>query len=453
MTSFFKRPARLLGVLLAGVAVGLPWQSAQAAHDIRGITGTTFNLYAYPANIPLPEGTSLYMWLFGDMDAGASATHPEGTGYALPQYPGPTLVVEQGAAVTISLTNYGIPDAVSIVVTGHEVTATGGSPGLLTNAASIGDAAPTTYSFTASKPGTYLYHSLNGPNPGLHVEMGLVGVLIVRPSDVSRTAYGSGTGTDYDHEYLYLLTEVDPDIHAEMEVGHYTHFTNADRFAKIWFVNGRVFPDLFQADFDAVYPNQPYKSLAMTHPGAQTLVRNINGGQDSHPFHYHGENLTFIARDGRILSSDGLTANLGRSDNTINSPPKQAVDALWVWTGKNLGWDIYGHDTNHTCTDSDGDGFADGTSTYPGEYCPDHGKAFPVTLPGVGELTLGAWYSGSPFLGDVGDLPPGEGGLNPFGGYFFVWHSHAEKELTTFNIFPGGTLSAVVVLPPSVPIQ
>ncbi len=53
-------------------------------------------------------------------------------------------------------------------------------------------------------------------------------------------------------------------------------------------------------------------------------------------------------------------------------------------------------------------------------------------------------------MGDVGDLPPGEGGLNPIGGYFFVWHSHAEKELTTFDIFPGGSLSAMVVLPPDV---
>jgi hypothetical protein len=156
-----------------------------------------------------------------------------------------------------------------------------------------------------------------------------------------------------------------------------------------------------------------------------------------------------------MLSSDGLIADLGRSDNTINSAPKQSIDAIWVWTGKDLGWDIYGHDTAHVCIDSDGDGFGDveAGSTYEHEWCADHGKEFPVVLPGVGELTLGAWYSGSPFLGDVGDLPPGEGGLNPFGGYFFVWHSHAEKELTTFNIFPGGTLSAVVVLPPYVDIQ
>ena len=87
------------------------------------------------------------------------------------------------------------------------------------------------------------------------------------------------------------------------------------------------------------------------------------------------------------------------------------------------------------------------------EYCPDHGKPLPVNLPGVAELTLGGFWSGSPYMGDVGDLPPGEGGLNPNGGYFFVWHSHAEKELTTFDIFPGGSLSAMIVLPMTVAID
>lgn len=440
-----KHPAwsgRLLGVLAAGLALVLPWQPAQAQHDIRGITGPSFNLYTYPANIPLPEGTSLYMWLFGDALGGANATHPEGVGYALPQYPGPTLVVDEGDEVTITVTNYGIPQPVSLLVTGHEVTALGGSEGVFTRQAGLYETV--TYSFTAEQPGTYVYHSAGAPNPGLHVEMGLLGVLIVRPDDfdTSRTAYGAGTETDYDQEFLYLLTEVDPDIHFEMERGHYTHFTNADRFAKIWFVNGRVFPDLFEDDYSPIYPFQPYSALAKAHPRDRVLVRNVNPGQDSHPFHYHGENLTYIARDGRMLSSDGTTANLGRSDNTINSPPKQAIDAIWTWTGKDLGWDIYGHDDEHTCKDDDNDGWADDDADYPGEWCADHGKPFPVTLPGPGELAFGAWYSGSPFLGDAGDLPPGEGGLNPFAGYFFVWHSHAEKELTTFDIFPGGTLSA-----------
>ncbi|MGB5455084.1 MAG: multicopper oxidase domain-containing protein [Gammaproteobacteria bacterium] len=479
MNEISKRTGRLLGSLVLGLGLALSWSAARAVHDIPGIdqadgaaNTASFSLYAYPFNIPLPEGTSLYMWGFGDMTG--SQLDANGQPYYLPQYPAPTLIVDQGDAVTITMTNYGVPQPVSIVVTGHEVAASGGTPGLVTQAAPIGDTVA--YSFTADEPGTYVYHSLDGPNPGLHAEMGLQGVLIVRPAGFDaaegspdRKAYGAA-GSEYEQEFLYLLTEVDPEVHAQMERGHYTHFTNSDRFAKVWFVNGRVFPDLFQGDFNPLYPNQPYQSLAMAHPGDRVLVRNVNAGHDSHPFHYHGENLTFIARDGGVLSSDGgATADLGRSDNTINSAPKQAIDAVWKWTGKDLNWDIYGPVTNCTdadhnmeddlnpgvlchddiCIDGDGDGFDDVNH----EYCADHGKALPVTLPGVGELTLGAWYSGSPFMGDVGDLPPGEGGLNPFGGYFFVWHSHAEKELTTFDIFPGGSLSAVVVLPPYVDIE
>jgi len=442
-----------------GLALALSWGQATAEHDIRGITGPTFNLYAFPFNINLPEGSSLQMWGFGNQ-FGEGATHPdEDEGYNLPQYPGPTLVVTEGDPVTINLINSGVPQPVSIVVTGHDVTATrtDGNPshGLVTEAASVGETV--SYTFDALEPGTYLYHSLDGSNPGLHVEMGLLGVLVVRPADTSRSAYGENTETDYEQEFLYLLTEVDPETHLQMERGHVTHFTQSDRFAKIWFVNGRVFPDLFQGDYNPLFPHQPYQSLAMAEPGNKVLVRNINAGHDSHPFHYHGENLRFVGRDGRMLSSDGTVADLGRSDNTINSAPKQAVDAIWTWTGKGLNWDIYGHLTAHTCN-----GKLIGEAQDPGapefdlvthEYCADHGKAFPVTLPGAQDLTLGGWWSGSPFLGDTGDLPPGEGGLNPFGGYFLVWHSHAEKELTTFDIFPGGSLSSVVVLPPGTPIN
>ena len=161
MTKTFKRPGRLMGVILLGLALTLPWLRAEAAHDVRGITGPTFNLYAFPFNINLPEGTSLYMWGFGDLDAGSGATHPDlgnASSYNLPQYPGPTLVVNQGETVTINLTNFGVPQPVSIVVPGHNVTATGGSEGLVTQAASAGQ--NVTYTFVADKPGTYLVSDL-----------------------------------------------------------------------------------------------------------------------------------------------------------------------------------------------------------------------------------------------------------------------------------------------------
>jgi len=61
-------------------------------------------------------------------------------------------------------------------------------------------------------------------------------------------------------------------------------------------------------------------------------------------------------------------------------------------------------------------------------------------------LTFGQMFSGSPFLGSVGTLPPGEGGFNP-GGFMFMWHSHNEKEIINNNIFPGGMLTMALVIP------
>ena len=82
-----------------------------------------------------------------------------------------------------------------------------------------------------------------------------------------------------------------------------------------------------------------------------------------------------------------------------------------------------------------------------GEDCTYHGVRVDskVLLPGLQDLSFGGWCSGSPFLGQFGQLPPGEGGLNLNGGLFFMWHSHNEKELTNFDIFPGGMLTMLII--------
>ena len=87
------------------------------------------------------------------------------------------------------------------------------------------------------------------------------------------------------------------------------------------------------------------------------------------------------------------------------------------------------------------------------EYCADHGKPFPVILPADSELTFGGQWSGSPYLGGGGALPPGQGGLNPDGGFFFMWHSHNEKEMVNNDIFPGGMMTHIAIQPPGAPIM
>jgi hypothetical protein len=122
---------------------------------------------------------------------------------------------------------------------------------------------------------------------------------------------------------------------------------------------------------------------------------------------------------------------------------------MWTWTGEKLGWDIYAHQPGGPdCNDGNGDDFDDVTF----EYCPDHNIPFPVILPPRDAVTNGQFYSGSPFLGTAGALPPGEGGFNVNAGFFYMWHSHTEKELTSNDIWPGGLVSFMIVEPPSVVI-
>ena len=72
-------------------------------------------------------------------------------------------------------------------------------------------------------------------------------------------------------------------------------------------------------------------------------------------------------------------------------------------------------------------------------------------LPESLALTNGPFYSGSPFLGQAGLMPPGDGGMNPNAGYTYMWHSHNEKEITNYDIFPGGMMTMLVVEPPDGP--
>jgi manganese oxidase len=181
------------------------------------------------------------------------------------------------------------------------------------------------------------------------------------------------------------------------------------------------------------------------------LLRIIGAGQDLHPMHYHGNNFEVIAVDGRLLSSGpGNGADLAWKATTIKTIPGQTADAMWTWTGEQLGWDIYGHlpGDGTSCTDGNGDGLDDVTR----EYCNDHQIPFPVTLPTRDSMTFGQFYPGTPFLGGTGDLAPGDPGLNSTGAFFYMWHSHTEKELTSNDIWPGGLVSFMIIEHPEVPL-
>lgn len=459
----------LAALVLACAVSGL---AQPATHEVVGIPGKNFTLTAKDGYVSTADGNSVYFW--GYANGGEAA-----------QYVGPTLIVNQGETVVVTLKNE-LPVATSIVFPGQaNVTNLGGASGLITREApaKIGAGAPgtVTYSFVASQPGTYQYHS--GTRPDLQVEMGLVGALIVRPigfnaaTATGRRAYAHAD-SQYDLEYLFLLSEMDETIHDAMEVQVDAYKASSPtvalnpvvdmsaRYAVYWFINGRTGPDTVQDANVSWLPAQPYDAMPIFNPGQKVLMRVVGGGRDAHPFHHHGNHARIIARDGRLLErAPGQGANLSQMVFTIQSTPGGTIDALFSWTGEKLGWDAYGHQSdvdNPPLTwnvvspavpvkgvedvDWNGNRIYEATAPSPGEYAADHGKPFPVKLPTDQDLTFGQMYSGSPFLGAVGNLPPGEGGFNP-GGFMYMWHSHNEKEIVNNNIFPGGMLTLVLIIP------
>jgi len=311
----------------------------------------------------------------------------------------------------------------------------------------------------------------------MQVPMGLAGTIIVRPTGAAGQAYAD-PATTFDREYLFFLSDIDPSAHNAVAGSGLESVDTTGYWPVYWFINGRAAPDTMLPNNVPWLPHQPLNAPARMHPGDRVLLRIVGSGRDLHPFHYHGNNADIIAEDGRVYSSIGNAGppDLAESDFTITIAPGKTFDLIFQWTGENLGWDIYGAiDTG--CTDADNNGFDDGTgefchdanctdavsnvtgiagsdgfddATY--EFCADHGTAFPVTLPSQREIALGGMYSGSPFLGDEGVLPPGEGGLNPNAGYFFMWHSHNEKEMVNNDIFPGGMMTFGIIEPPGVAI-
>ena len=454
---FLRRAGRWL------LAAAMAMAGAHASAAIVGASGTlagstrSFELFAGEGYISAADGVQIYSWGYG------AAVGSGGTG--LMQISGPTLLVNQGETVTISFTN-NLPTRTSMLFPGQSgVSASGGSAGVLAQEAAPGQTV--TYSFVASRPGTYLYQS--GTQPALQVEMGMVGALVVYPSGNptgTKWAYNHA-GTAYDRETLVVVSDVDSDIHAAVDeqvrafkaMSGYTAASESvftadlsKRFPKYWMLNGRTSPDVFAKNFVGELPHQPYNTLPRLHPGEKMLLRMIGAGTDLHPMHHHGNNSWAIARDARMLGSTPAAGpNLAFSDYTIKVVPGQTLDALWSWTGAGLGWDVYGKLCNPTATT--GPTVCTHTAAQQHQLLSDRGKPMPVKLPSEFELAYGEFYSGSPYLGDFGVRPVGAGAANTTGAYFHMFHSHNEREVVNGGIFPGGMMTMMVIEPPGVTID
>jgi FtsP/CotA-like multicopper oxidase with cupredoxin domain len=444
-TSYRKIRLGLLGVVVSALLFAAP-----AGAEIPGLTGTSFALVATSGYIQNGDGNNLFFWGYAD------GNPPSGTVNV--QYPGPTLIVNQGDTVTVTLTNW-LAEPVSLLFPGMDnVTAApsdnNGIRGIFTWEAPPGGGTAT-YTFAANRPGTFYYQS--GTNLDKQLEMGLFGAIIVRPAgfdNTAPTAYGDASSA-YTREYLFLLSEMDDRYHNEVERGEEIDTTTF--FPTYWFFNGRNSPDSMAAPDVPYLPHQPYNALPMMHPGERALIRIIGMGRDQHPFHTHANHSLVVAWDGMPLTSDPgnfpatATADLGELAFSVTSAPGRTSDSIYEWTGARLGWDIYGDPndplTAHACNPN-----AQGFDPVTSEWCADHGNPLPVLIPDQKDVDAGPFFSGSPFLGQKVPLPPGKGIFNVDGSFFQIWHSHSEKEMTNNDVFPGGMMTFMVIVPPGITI-
>ena len=212
------------------------------------------------------------------------------------------------------------------------------------------------YVFRAHEPGTYMYHC--HVEDVEHVQMGMTGLVFVRPAQdgqsiggFTKFAYNDGDGsTGYDREYAMFLSEIWAEAHwadSHIQLPEWT-----DYHPDFSMLNGRVYPDTLapNGSVDPFNPDrqpsgdmkitpgyehlqyQPYSSLVECNAGESVLLRFAQLGfkeaamtLSGIPMKVVGKDATFLrGRDGSDLSHETYSVSLGAGESVdaiFTAPP------------------------------------------------------------------------------------------------------------------------------------
>ncbi len=274
-------PAIGLGKALAAAPAALP-----ATPCFADVGGITCNLWAGAGTLALP-GASVPVWGYSSTSGGPV------------EVPGPVLIVNQGDVVTVNLTN-NLAVTTALLFQGQD---------MIPDTSGVAPGASKAYTFTASRPGTYLYEAGLIANGQYQVAMGMVGALVVRPSAAGQ-AYDS-PDTAFNDEALVLLSEVDPALNNSANPAAFDMRNYKPRY---WLINGKAYPDTAQIPATA---------------GSALLLRYINAGIQPHSMALLGLEQRLIAVDGSpstyVHRSVAETLSPGQTlDVLVNIPPATA---------------------------------------------------------------------------------------------------------------------------------
>jgi FtsP/CotA-like multicopper oxidase with cupredoxin domain len=312
---------------------------------------------------PIAQGAGPYnVYNFGFRDVTSfifDPTHPErfsltdpnaasaalvGAFKGTAQTTAPTLYFKQNQEVKMRLTNLGLairPD----LVDGHTLHWHG-----FRNAIPLFDGVPEMsvsapiggtieYAYRPHVEGTYMYHCHFEDVE--HVQMGMIGLLVVRPGDFDgavpalRKAYAS-PATAYDREFPFMINELWAEGHWRDAHIQTTDWTNYD--PSFFLMNGRAYPDTvapaggFDVNGAPLTPGplqlQPISSLVTCAPGEKVLLRMANLGFQNHAITADGIEFRVIAKDASCLYRSA--ADLSYTTNVADIAPGESYDLLFT---------------------------------------------------------------------------------------------------------------------------
>ncbi len=351
-----------------------------------------------------PSGTNVYVFGFRDVTTVPDNLVINEKGKA--QIAAPILGFDQfdpslggdetNNAVRITLSNLGLtirPD----LTDGHTIHWHG-----FTNAIPLFDGVPElsisvpigrsfTYYYRPHEPGTYMYHCHFEDVE--HVQMGMTGVVYVRPlrnTSTATFAYDEPS-TQYDREYSFMLTELWVEAHYRDAHIQTTDWT--DYKPSFWLMNGRAYPDTLQPSsdplaaveppsFDGAYSLKynPISSVVAAMPGERVLLRISNLGFQHHAMTLNGIPMRVIAKDASPLVD--LSRDLTYETNTVEVGPGESRDVIVTMPpltnpDPDTGYQVFRlYDRNYAYLNNGGDGGYGGQMT--------EVRLYPTgTLPGV----------------------------------------------------------------------
>jgi FtsP/CotA-like multicopper oxidase with cupredoxin domain len=263
-------------------------------------------------------------------------------------FPAPTIVVDEGDELFLTLTNVGMmmrPD----LFDPHSVHWHG-----FPQAASIFDGVPDssvvinmgasmTYYYNVVEPGTYLYHCHVEATE--HMQMGMLGNLYVRPAQNKRApgtvlggwihragdtyAYNDGDGsTRYDLDFPIQMSSMDPAFHhASISVQPLPFASMRDTY---FMLNGRGYPDTVNtsAILTEGRPSQAVHSFISANQGDRILLRISNVSVTVfNTLATIGIPMQVVGLDARLLRDDAGN-NLYYTTNSITLGGGQSADVI-----------------------------------------------------------------------------------------------------------------------------